>query len=255
MTFPVWLDLFGLRIHPHPVLEGLGYFAGARLYFALRRRHPSSALPLETTLWLFVGVLFGAFFGSKLLAWLESPDLYFGTGDVRDLEGGKTIIGAILGGWLGVEIAKRACGVRRQTGDLFVYPLALGTAIGRIGCFLTGLSDHTYGIATTLPWGVDFGDGVYRHPTQLYESLFVLCWAALLWIATRRRQLPSGALFRLYVAGYFAWRFFIEFIKPREIFLAGLSVLQVTSLAGLAFCLFSLWRLSRPPAPIPNPVQ
>ena len=64
--------------------------------------------------------------------------------------------------WGGVELAKRACGVTRSTGDQFVWPLAVGTAIGRLGCFFTGLDDHTYGTATRLPWGVDFGDGILR---------------------------------------------------------------------------------------------
>ena len=58
------------------------------------------------------------------------------------------------------------------TGDLLALPLVLGIAIGRIGCFLSGLEDQSYGVATALPWGVDFGDGVARHPTQLYEYRF-----------------------------------------------------------------------------------
>ena len=78
----------------------------------------------------------------------------------------------------GVEIAKRAAGVTASTGDAFVVPLAVGIAIGRMGCFVAGLHDDTYGNATTLPWGVDFGDGVARHPTQLYDIAFV-CAAAL----------------------------------------------------------------------------
>src|SRR6185369_7604019 len=142
------------------------------------------------------------------------------------LLGGKTIVGGLLGGWAGIELAKKCLGLTRSTGDAFVWPLAIGTAIGRLGCFFTGLSDHTYGVATTLPWGVDFGDGVRRHPTQLYESLFVLGLVVTLHIATRARDLPSGARFRLYFAGYFAFRFGIEFLKPRETPLAFLSAIQ-----------------------------
>ena len=56
-------------------------------------------------------------------------------------------------------------------GDLCSAPLALGIAIGRLGCFFAGLDDYTYGTPTGLPWGVDFGDGVRRHPVQLYEAL------------------------------------------------------------------------------------
>ena len=74
------------------------------------------------------------------------------------------IVGGLLGGWAGVEIAKRVLRIRYSTGDLFVFPLVVGMSIGRVGCFLTGLDDHTCGTWTGLPWAVDFGDGP-RHPT------------------------------------------------------------------------------------------
>ena len=70
------------------------------------------------------------------------------------LVGGKTIVGALIGGLITVEIAKRYIGIQQSTGDLYAIPLALGIAIGRIGCFLTGLPDNTYGTATNLPWGI-----------------------------------------------------------------------------------------------------
>jgi phosphatidylglycerol:prolipoprotein diacylglycerol transferase len=88
--------------------------------------------------------------------------------------GGKTIVGALIFGLISVELMKRYIGVRQSTGDLYAIPLALGIAIGRIGCFLTGLSDNTYGIPTTLPWAINFGDGIPRHPTQLYEIIFLM---------------------------------------------------------------------------------
>jgi phosphatidylglycerol---prolipoprotein diacylglyceryl transferase len=95
--------------------------------------------------------------------------------------GGKTIVGALVFGLISVEIMKRYIGLRPSTGDLYAIPLALGIAIGRIGCFLTGLSDNTYGIPTRLPWAVDFGDGIPRHPTQLYEIAFLLALIPLLY--------------------------------------------------------------------------
>ena len=248
MNFPVYFDAFGLRLHPHPVLEGIAYFAGARLYFRLRRKSPhSAALPLETTLWLLLGCVFGAWLGSKLLAWAESPAFYWSLRqDPRALLGGKTIVGGLLGGWAGVELVKHFLRLRRSTGDLFVYPLALGTAIGRVGCFLTGLADRTYGVTTSLPWAVDFGDGVPRHPTQLYESITVLLFAAALWLATRHRILPSGVLFRFYLTGYLVFRFGVEFLKPREFLLGHLSAIQLVSAAGAVLAVAQIRRLLRP---------
>ena len=95
------------------------------------------------------------------------------------LWGGKTIVGGLLGGLIGVELTKRLVRWKHSTGDDFVYPLMLGLGLGRIGCFLTGLDDHTYGTPTTWFTGVNFGDGVYRHPTQLYEILFLIVLALL----------------------------------------------------------------------------
>src|SRR4051812_31082775 len=168
MTFPVQFHLAGRVIPAHLVFEVCAYTAGFQTYLLLRRRQRENAkLPGETALWIIVGCVFGALFGAKLLAWLESAPEYLAaarSGDWAFL-GGKTIVGGLLGGWIGVEIVKRILGIGRSTGDIFVFPLILGIAIGRIGCFLPGLPAHPCGVHSRLPWAVDFGDGP-RHPTQ-----------------------------------------------------------------------------------------
>ena len=70
-----------------------------------------------------------------------------------------------------IEAFKRFTGVSGSTGIVFAAPFAATVAVGRWGCFFSGLADFTYGTPTTVPWGVDFGDGIARHPVQLYESL------------------------------------------------------------------------------------
>jgi prolipoprotein diacylglyceryltransferase len=90
-------------------------------------------------------------------------------------------VGGLVFGLISVELTKRYIGLRDSTGDLYAIPLALGIAIGRIGCFLTGLSDNTYGTPTNLPWAINFGDGIPRHPTQLYEILFLLALIPILY--------------------------------------------------------------------------
>ncbi len=247
MTFPVYVNLFGARVHPHLAFESLGYALGARLYFGQRRKFPgpASQATIETTLWLLVGCVFGAWAGSKILAWIESAQFYWAHRHESFIWiGGKTIAGGLLGGWLGVEIAKRRLRLTGSTGDAFVLPLAAGIAVGRLGCFFTGLDDHTFGTATTLPWGVDFGDGVLRHPTQLYESLFALAAGAavLLSAARARPPWPAGHRFRWFLFSYFCFRFVIEFIKPRELRLGPLSAIQLASLAGAGACLVTLLR-------------
>ena len=123
--------------------------------------------------------------------------------------------------------------IHAATGDLLVTPLVLGIAVGRIGCFLSGLADRTYGVATALPWGVDFGDGVARHPTQLYEIAFFAGLAVVLAVLSLRFA-RVGDRFKGFMIGYLAFRFAIDFIKP-AVRIGGLSTIQWAALAVIAY--------------------
>lgn len=192
------------------VFEAIAYGCAVGLYFYIRRRAGRAPFPLETIFWLICGCLFGAWLGSKVVVLLAGlRDLAAGNSWDRLLTNGKSTIGAILGGWAGIEFVKNRLQLRTQTGEFFVYPLAVGTAIARIGCFLTGLDDQTHGVATALPWGVDFGDGVVRHPTQLYEAVYVIVLAVVLQLPAVRGASDSPAtLFRRYLltASRVTWR-------------------------------------------------
>jgi prolipoprotein diacylglyceryltransferase len=254
MTFPVYFNLLDHRVHPHMVLELIAYTAGFQLYLRVRRRWPRAAVPIEQNMWLIVGCVFGALFGSKLLALVESFDAYRPyLNDPRAWLGGKTIVGGLLGGWAGVELAKWRMGIKHSTGDAFVFPLILGIAIGRVGCFLTGLDDHTHGVHSSLPWAVNFGDGP-RHPTQLYEITFLALLAVALGRFARSSSAqPNGRLFRLFMLGYLGFRFVVEFIKPRETHVAGLSMIQTACLIGAGVCLWQLRRRTRADEAIVQP--
>jgi phosphatidylglycerol---prolipoprotein diacylglyceryl transferase len=145
--------------------------------------------------------------------------------------GGKTVVGGLLGGWLAVEVAKHLQGIRSRTGDLFALPLCLGIAVGRIGCFLAGLADDTYGKPTSLPWGVNFGDGLPRHPTQLYEIIFLLLLATFL-SSRQARPHANGSIFRTFLAAYLTFRLAIDFLKPQPL-IAGMNLIQWACVAGL----------------------
>jgi prolipoprotein diacylglyceryltransferase len=252
VTFPVYLQLGPLRLAPHQPLELLGCFLGFRLYLA-QRRAAGDTLPLERRLVLLAAAIVGAAVGSKLLAWLNNPAPVFAHGGMGLLLAGKSIVGGLLGGLLLVEAVKARLGERTSSGDLYVFPLLLGIAIGRIGCFLAGLADDTYGVATSLPWGVDFGDGIPRHPTQLYEIVFLAALAVALRLRIRR-PLPPGDLFKLFMVAYLGWRLLVDLIKPAHLTLAGLSPIQLACVAGLLWYLPHLPRLLglRPP-PLAEP--
>ena len=255
MTFPHYFHLFGLRIHPHPLMELLAYSGGFQLYLFLRRRWKTAIVPFEQNMWIIVAAVFGALAGSKLLAWWESINLY--APHWRDPAywiGGKTIVGGLLGGWIGVEFAKKRLGIRYATGDVYVFPLILGMSVGRIGCFLTGLDDHTCGSHTTLPWSVNFGDGT-RHPAQLYDIAFLLTLGLLLALRMRRPY-PNGRLFRWFLMAYLSYRFSIEFLKDRFHPYLGLSAIQLACVGGCFALLLQLARQESEVAPnlLPAPM-
>lgn len=224
--------------HPawHPVFETLAYAAGYAVFRRARARQGD--VLAEPQRWsIIAAAAVGALLGSRIIGIAEQwPTVLAAIHSGRLFAllispGGKTIVGGLLGGWLGVELIKRLTGIRRRTGDLFALPLCIGIAVGRIGCFIAGLADDTYGKPTSLPWAVNFGDGIGRHPTQLYEILFLLALALVL---SRPIALREGARFRIFLASYLGWRFLIDFLKPQPL-LAGLNLIQWACLAGIAF--------------------
>ncbi|MBB6183196.1 prolipoprotein diacylglyceryl transferase [Oleiagrimonas soli] len=231
----------------HTVFELLAYSVGFQTYLWQRRhRVDGSVGDRDMMAVVAVGAIVGAALGAKMSYWLDDPLTAFADfPNWRHLLEGKSIIGALIGGLIGVEGVKRLWGVRQSTGDNFVLPLTVGMCIGRVGCFLGGLGDHTYGIATSLPWGVDFGDGIARHPTQLYEIVFLLLQYA--WIRIRWTRFEvSGDRFRAFMVGYLAFRLLVEFIKP--VFYAwplGLTGLQWLCVAGLLYYARAIPRIVR----------
>jgi prolipoprotein diacylglyceryltransferase len=156
---------------------------------------------------------------------------------------GHSIAGALAGGILAVEAYKWRNGLRGSTGVMFVAPLAVGIAVGRIGCFLAGLPDYTYGTPTTLPWGVDFGDGMPRHPVQLYESAAMLAFLVIYLQGIARGQalfLRDG--FYVFVAWYGAQRFMWEFLKPYPKLLGPLNLFHMLCLLMIAYAFFMIDR-------------
>jgi hypothetical protein len=98
-----------------------------------------------------------------------------------------SIAGALVGAIAAVEIYKARRNIKGSTGGAFTGPFALGVVVGRWGCLFSGLADRTYGRPTGLPWGVDLGDGVSRHPVQVYESLSMAVFLAIYLLALKRR--------------------------------------------------------------------
>jgi prolipoprotein diacylglyceryltransferase len=233
LYFPVNIPVGKSSVPVHFICETLAYFVGYR-YYAYLRRHSHDAISSENRLVIFIGAALGALLGSHLVGVFENP-LLLPHFNFTYLMGNKTIVGGMLGGLIGVELTKKQIGVSVSSGDMMVYPLILAMIIGRTGCFLAGLEDGTYGIASNLPWAINFGDGVRRHPTNLYEIVFwILFWVSLKFIE-RNRRFTDGSKFKVFLSFYLVFRFMIEFIKPDYFFSFGLSVIQLVCIAGILY--------------------
>lgn len=122
--------------------------------------------------------------------------------------------------------------------DIFVVPIALGNALGRIGNFING---ELYGIPTQLPWGVLFpGTTEPRHPTQLYEAGYNFIIFAALYF-NRNKNWKDGTLFGLFIILYALFRFSVEFIKD----LPSYGPLTMGQWLTIPLFLFGIWLVRR----------
>ena len=171
------------------------------------------------------GMAIGAYGLGTLNLWLSGTPIV-----------GRSILGSLLGGIIGVELYKHRNRMTGSTGVIFVAGFTTTVAVGRIGCYLTGLEDHTTGTPSTLPWAVDFGDGIPRHPVQLYESLTMAGFLVLALALLARRSpwfLANG--FYLMCAVYGAQRFAWEFLKPYATVIGPLNIFHLACLALILY--------------------
>lgn len=220
--------IFGMDTHA--VFVGLGVAVAAVVFFLECRRRNA---PPEQSLIAVTGALVGGAIGMRLSSLTQTLDPYESW-----MFGARSVLGGLLGAYLGVLVAKRIIGYRERTGDLFAPAVALGMAVGRIGCHLT----EAPGRPTGLPWGVYAPTtvpecpgclaGVAMHPSFVYEIMFQLvAFATLLWL--RPRVTVPGELFTLYVAAYAYFRFCVEFTRANDTVLLDLTRPQWFLLPGL----------------------
>ncbi|MGH6993292.1 MAG: prolipoprotein diacylglyceryl transferase [Caulobacteraceae bacterium] len=216
----------------HVAFDLLAWTSGVLLTIVLYRwrlREATQRLAAKVDAGYFVALALGAAPG----AWLA--------GSLNSLEQSSpslshSVAGALVGAVVAVEIYKALRKVKGSTGVVFVGSFSIGVVIGRLGCFFAGLSDDTYGTPTRLPWGVDFGDGVSRHPVQLYESASMAMFLAIYLFGLRRRQ--AWAMRRGFYAmciWYGLQRFAWEFLKPYPRVIGPFNVFHILCLGLVAY--------------------
>jgi len=214
----------------HATFVGLGVLAAVLVFVAEARRrgHTDDRLLVVVT-----GALVGGAVFMRLGTWLQHVDLRENASLAEQWAyGNRSILGGLVGAWLGVHVAKRLCGYRLRTGDLFAPAVALGMAVGRIGCYLTEPLAGSGG----------------HNPSFLYESAFHLGAFLVIWLWLRHRSLPPGEVFVWYVAAYGLFRFLVEFVRGNEVVWHGLTRPQLFLAATVPLVLLRIvlqWRSGR----------
>lgn len=219
-------------------------------FVVVRWRMPKSVavakLPWQIQWALAFSAFLGGILGAKLpfiIMKLDDPTNFWAWAS-----DGKTITTGLLGAYLGVELAKLLWGIRAKTGDSYALPLACAMTVGRWGCFFNGCC---YGIPSMMNWGVDFGDGIARHPIQLYESLFHACMAICLVVIMQRGWLVNQRL-KLYLISYALFRFLTEFLRPEPEVWLGMTIYQLVAIVGASALVLQWWYDARQ-ATVPVP--
>ena len=231
---PILFHVGNISITSYSFFVSLGLVVGVIIYFYNSKKQKSLN---DNGIFIALGSLLGGIFGAKILEWILNYRLFFANiNNVGILFSGRTIVGGLIGGVIGAVITKKILGVKEKRGNIFAPAVAMGVAIGRLGCFFTGCC---YGKSTNLPWGVDFGDHIPRHPTQIYESLFMLLMFFYLEKIKNRKDIRPGQLFKILMISYFVFRFLIEFIRVEPVVFVGLTAFQIISIGVIIYLIRS----------------
>ena len=222
-----------MRWSAYSVLMLAGIILSGMFWARLARRD-------ERLIFIYACALGGAFAGAKLAYLAAEGWLHIGQpGMWLQFATGKSILGALLGGYGAVELAKKACGYRAATGDFFAAIVPLAVALGRVGCLLHGCCT---GIACAPAWYTirDFF-GQDRWPAVPVEMIFnVLC--AAVFLGMRRRHVLAGQHFHLYLIAYGVFRFAHEFLRDTPRIVGPFTGYQVGAAACVALGVAGYYR-------------
>jgi phosphatidylglycerol:prolipoprotein diacylglycerol transferase len=239
------IDIFGLSLKTFGLMLALGFLAAGGI---IARRLEELGRPRDWAYEIVFAGLVGGLVGSRLYwvvqNWGDAKDDLLG-----NLFGGTGLVwyGGALGGALAILLWARRRGLFGWAiCDICAAPLAIGYAIGRIGCQLSG--DGDYGKAWDGPWAMAYPKGtvptdVTVHPTPIYETLAMGLVAYGLW--RLRDRVRAGVVFGFYLVGAGVERFLVEFVRRNDAVAAGLTAAQLESAAMALGGGVVLWALAR----------
>ena len=252
---PLTIPTFGLMVATALLVAAYvlqADFDRRRVSFEPSKKNKTASADRTDEGFLIIGIAgFAGLVGARLYHVLESPSEFFADPWPQLFSRfGFAWFGGFLGGLIALILLARYLKIPLlEFLDICSPAAAVGYAIGRIGCLLSG--DGDYGRPTSLPWGMSFPNGVVPtservHPTPLYEFFIWLAIAAFLWhMGTKSIQKPKakGEIFCNYLILTGVARFLIEIIRinPRSFF--GLSNAQAASVVSILAGAVLLWRI------------
>ncbi len=223
-----------LQPSPYGLLMLLGIGVSLWLWSRLAKRD-------ERLLLVYLGGLCGAFLGAKLVYVLAEGWLHFGEEDMwLQLATGKTIVGALLGGYAGVELSKHFVGYRAATGDWFAVVAPVGIMLGRVGCLLQGCCLGN----TCEPVWYSLKDrmGIDRWPAVPLELAFNIVFLLVVLLVLRPRRILPGQHFHLYLVAYGVFRLAHEAVRDTPKVFGPLSGYQLAALALVLLGVARYWQ-------------
>lgn len=226
---PVLFKIGNFPIESYPVMLFLALLVGIGIYIWQLEK---DGIKSSNAFYIALFGIVGGTIGSKLpLIFMYWNEINSSTNSLNAVLQGRTIVGGLIGGGISVLIAKRLFNIKEKMGNQLAIPIAVAMAIGRVGCLLRGCC---YGKETHLVWGVDFGDHILRHPTQIYEIIFDI--AMVIYLSIRKRKgVRPGQLYSIFLNGYLSFRFLLEFIRIEKVSFIGLTDFQILCIVGLLF--------------------
>jgi phosphatidylglycerol:prolipoprotein diacylglycerol transferase len=250
--------LFHLGEFPVPSFWAMAFLGFFVAFLVVRSDSVRRGLGVEVAYDLTLAAYIGGWVGARLFL-IPSGWEYFTNDPIAFLLSGSGWVwyGGLIGGAIGaLFVARRHAVPLLVLGDIAAPALAVGLAIGRLGCELSG--DGDYGVPTNLPWGMSYPNGVVPttervHPAPAYEMFACLGMFAYLW-SVRRRAERAGTLFGRYLVMAGIARFFVEFVRRNPAWLVGLTTAQWMSLFAVAIgWLILRWcRSTGEAAPVPE---
>ena len=216
-------------------------------------------------MYVVLGALVGGAVFMRLGTWLQHVDLRENASLAEQwLYGNRSILGGLVGAWLGVHVAKRLVGYRARTGDLFAPAVALGMAVGRVGCLLTELPGTPTGTSYGIRLDADAAAAARRTRRRTAAPVVRLrdrlprgrVLRAVVLAAAPGRRAPGETL-TFYLAAYGIFRFLVEFVRGNEVAWQGLTRPQLFLLVTVPLLLARIaWQARRgvyrrPPATRP----